>query len=70
MVFSNIFFNKPKVTVENITRNIKNPYQQAGYPRKYGHGSLNAQVDVSNFIALRYPENNSPASPRKNIVLI
>ena len=57
------------VAAEKITRNMPKPNQQAGYPRKYGQGSLKAQVDVKNFIALKYPENKSPARPKKNIVL-
>ncbi len=68
IIFSEIFLRKPKVADKKIIRNIANPYQQAGYPKKYGQVSLKAQVEVKSFIALKYPENNKPPRPRKNIV--
>jgi len=68
IVLSEIFFSRPSMAEVKIIKNIPNPYQQAGCPRKYGQGSLKAQVEVKSFIALKYPENNNPASPRKNIV--
>jgi hypothetical protein len=70
IIFSGIIFKKPSVAEEKIIRNIPKPNQQAGYPRKYGQGSLKAQVEEKSFTALRYPENNNPARPRKNIVLV
>ena len=54
----------------NITRYIAKPYQHAGCPRKYGHGSLNAQLPLRSLTALRYPEKRSPADDKIKRVII
>ena len=40
---------------------------QAGYPKKYGQGSLNAQKPLNTFVKVKYPENNRPKIERIKI---